>query len=101
MTRRKGAQRPLVGLAATVVDRHPRPAYFTEVHRRFVGRTGRVHAIVPSVPKEDPLVKLGFDEGTHIVFFRLTDLDVHESAPHKHPPKHGARGSHLPSTPKR
>jgi hypothetical protein len=93
----KGTRRPLVGMAATVVDTRPQPAYFTDRHRSWIGKTGRVHAIVPSVPKDDPLVKVGFDEGTHIVFFRLRDLDVHD-VPAEHPRKHGRRGSHLPHT---
>ncbi|MBV8164531.1 MAG: hypothetical protein JOZ91_09700 [Candidatus Eremiobacteraeota bacterium] len=88
----------LVGKAATVRDPQPQPRYFTDVHRESIGKTGRVHAIVPSVPKDDPLVKVGFDEGTHIVFFRLADLDVHDAVPAQHPPKHGRRGSHLPGS---
>jgi hypothetical protein len=92
----KGVRRPLVGMAATVLDKRPQPAYFTNVHRDRIGQTGRVHAIVPPVPKDDPLVKVGFDEGTHIVFFRLGDLDVHDAMRPEHPRKHGQRGSHLP-----
>ena len=88
----------LVGKAVTIRERRPQPQYFTDVHRSWIGKTGRVHAIVPSVPKDDPLVKVGFDEGTHIVFFRLADLDVHDALPPQHPRTHGRRGSHLPDS---
>jgi len=94
----RGAPRSgvLVGRSVAVRDSQPEPAYFTERHRRFIGRTGRVHAIVPSAPRENPLVKVGFAEGTQIVFFRLNDLDVHEASTPEGPRKHGKRGSHLP-----
>ena len=79
-------------------DPRPQPRYFTNVHRLWIGKTGRVHAIVPSVPKDDPLVKVGFDEGKRIVFFRLADLEVHDAVPAQNPPSHGRRGSHLPGS---
>jgi hypothetical protein len=86
----------LVGLAATVRPVHPQPSYFTALHRSVVGKTGRVHAIVPTAHKSDPLVKVGFDEGTQIVFFHLADLEIHDDRAPEHPQRHGRRGSHLP-----
>ena len=86
----------LVGKSVTVRTDSPEPAYFTAVHRRFAGRTGRVHAVVPAVPRENPLVKVGFDDGTAIAFFRLRDLDIDHEARPSDPKKHGKRGSHLP-----
>ncbi len=86
----------LVGRSVAVRDTQPEPAYFTDRHRRFVGKSGRVHAIVASAPRGNPLVKVGFDEGTQIVFFRLSDLAIGADAPPERPRKHGERGSHLP-----
>src|SRR4029077_20577959 len=86
----------LVGRSVAVRPAAPEPGYFTDVHRRWVGCTGRVHAVVPGEPRENPLVKVGFDDGSQIVFYRLADLDVDSDAPPDVPKKHGARGSHLP-----
>jgi hypothetical protein len=85
----------LVGRCVTIRPAQPLPAYFTEVHRRYIGKTGRVHAIVPAVPRDNPLVKVGFENGTQIVFFRKSELEV-AGEPEASPHKHGARGSHLP-----
>jgi hypothetical protein len=85
-----------VGKSVSVRHVASEPEYFTDVHRQWIGKSGRVHAVVPSVPRDNPLVKVGFDEGTQIVFFRLSDLDVHADAAPEHPRKHGERGSHLP-----
>jgi hypothetical protein len=74
------------------------PSYFTEVHRRWIGSTGRVHAVVPGQPRENPLVKVGFEDGAHIVFYRLAELDVDVGAPDDAHKKHGKRGSHLPGS---
>ncbi|HEY7980232.1 MAG TPA: hypothetical protein VID19_02015 [Candidatus Eremiobacteraceae bacterium] len=90
----------LVGRSVSVRATHPEPSYFTDVHRRWIGNTGRVHAVIPGQPRENPLVKVAFEEGTQIVFYRLADLDVdgdagaHDVA-HT---KHGTRGSHLPES---
>ncbi len=86
----------LVGKSVTVRGHDSVPAYFTDLHRQCIGKSGRVHAVVPSQPRDNPLIKVGFDEGTQIVFFRLHDLDVHSDAMPEHPRKHGKRGSHLP-----
>lgn len=86
----------LVGKSVMVRDTHPQPAYFTAVHRVWIGKVGRVHAVVPSAPRDNPLVKVGFDEGRQIVFFRLTDLNVRADVEQETPKKHGKRGSHLP-----
>jgi hypothetical protein len=86
----------LVGKSVSVRHTPEEPGYFTDVHRNWIGKTGRVHAVVPSVPRENPLVKVGFDEGTQIVFFRLSELDVHADRIAEQPRKHGKRGSHLP-----
>lgn len=86
----------LVGRSVTVRSVEPRPAYYTDVHRAWIGRSGRVHAIVPTADRANPLVKVGFVDGTQIVFYRLTELDVDSVAPLEQPKKHGARGSHLP-----
>ena len=75
---------------------HPQPEYFTDTHRQWIGKSGRVHAVVASVPRDNPLVKVGFDEGTQIVFFRLSELDVRAESTSEPPRKHGKRGSHLP-----
>lgn len=85
----------LVGRAVTIRASDPQPPYFTDVHRNRIGKTGRVHAIVPALPRDNPLVKVGFDEGTEIVFYRLSELEVHDADP-QNPRKHGQRGSHLP-----
>ena len=86
----------LVGRTATVKVVHPEPSYFTAAHRRWVGQSGRVHAIVAAEPRSNPLVKVGFGEPQTIVFYRLTELDVDPDAELSNPPKHGERGSHLP-----
>ena len=88
----------LVGRSVAVREPDPEPAYFTDVHRRWIGSTGRVHAVVPGEPRENPLVKVGFEDGTQIVFYRLADLDVHDSSSIETPKKHGTRGSHLPGS---
>jgi hypothetical protein len=88
----------LVGRSVSVRETHPEPSYFTDVHRRWIGSTGRVHAVVPGQPRENPLVKVGFENGTQIVFYRLADLDVDAGAPDDALKKHGKRGSHLPPT---
>jgi hypothetical protein len=92
----RAASNVLVGRSVTVIDRLPPPAYFQAIHHACAGKTGRVHAIVPGSSRANPLVKVGFDDGSRIVFFRLEDLAVHKDAPPVHPPKHGKRGSHLP-----
>jgi hypothetical protein len=86
----------LVGKSAAVRTADRQPAYFTNIHRQCIGKTGRIHAVVPSVPRDNPLVKVGFDDGKHIVFFRLADLEVTPQTPSDPPRKHGKRGSHLP-----
>ena len=86
----------LVGRSVTVRTGGPEPSYYTDVHRRFAGRTGRVHAVVPAEPRENPLIKVGFDEGTSIAFFRLGDLIVDREPGTSEQVKHGKRGSHLP-----
>lgn len=88
----------LVGRSVSVRKTDPEPAYFTDVHRRWVGSTGRVHAVVPGQARENPLVKVGFEDGSQIVFYRLADLDVDRDAPHDAQKKHGKRGSHLPGS---
>jgi hypothetical protein len=88
--------RALVGRTVTVKAVDVQPDYFTDVHRAAIGQRGRVHAIVPTSDRDDPLVKVGFDDGTRIVFYRLTDLDVDPDAPLPEPRKHGVRASHLP-----
>lgn len=84
----------LVGRSVTVHSRDVEPAYFTDVHRAWIGKVGRVHAVVPG-DGGDPLVKVGFEEGTQIVFYRLADLRV-DPDDLETPKKHGVRGSHLP-----
>jgi hypothetical protein len=86
----------LVGRTVTVRSVDVQPDYFTDVHRAAIGRTGRVHAIVPTSDRANPLVKVGFDEGTRIVFYRLSELYVDADAPFEEPRKHGERASHLP-----
>jgi hypothetical protein len=85
----------LVGRSVTVRD-GPQPEYFTEKHRAWIGRSGRVHAVVAGPERDNPLVKVGFDEGTQIVFYRLAELDVDAETPLENPKHHGERGSHLP-----
>jgi|GEM_PF-1649720 len=86
----------LVGRNATVRPGGLNPPHFTDAHRRWIGHTGRIHAIVAGDVRGNPLVKLGFGEPPQIVFFRLSDLDVDRSGQLENPPKHGERGSHLP-----
>lgn len=86
----------LVGRSVTVRARNAEPEYFTDVHRAWIGHSGRVHAVVATDDRSDPLVKVGFEGGTQIVFYRLADLDVDTASELANPPKHGKRGSHLP-----
>jgi hypothetical protein len=88
--------RVLVGRSVTVIARDPEPSYYTDVHRAWAGKTGRVHAVVDSGERDNPLVKIGFEGGTQIVFYRLRELTVDADADLVNPPKHGVRGSHLP-----
>ncbi len=85
----------VVGRAATVIAAHPEPDYFTDLHRAFVGQAGRVHAVIASPPRGNPLVKVGFEDGKRIVFYRLSELAIDRDAPLSAPVKHGKRGSHL------
>lgn len=92
----KERPKSIVGMAASVRASDDEPSYYTEVHRRHVGATGVVHAIVAAVPRENPLVKVKFPPDDKIVFFRLSELDVRDpDAPVKHE-RHGERASHLP-----
>jgi hypothetical protein len=84
----------LVGRSVTIRRPETEPRHFTELHRSRIGHTGRVHAVVAGGSRTDPLVKVGFEEGTSIVFFRLSDLEVHDVALERR--RHGHRGSHLP-----
>jgi hypothetical protein len=70
--------RPKVLVGKTVVVRlsHPEPSYYTDVHRRWIGQAGVVHAIVPAQPRENPLVKVKFGPDDQVVFFRRSDLDI-------------------------
>jgi hypothetical protein len=90
--------RPLVLVGKTVVVRSPaeEPSYFTPSHRARVGTTGVVHAVVPAVPRENPLIKVKFPPDDRIVFFRLSELDVMRDTPPEPPERHGERASHLP-----
>jgi hypothetical protein len=89
------SKRVLVGKSVTVRSPDVEPKYFTDVHRARVGQTGRVHAVVAG-DRDDPLVKVGFEEGTQIVFYRLADLSVDHDAEPETPKRHGVRASHLP-----
>src|SRR5579872_136183 len=91
----KPASGVLVGRNVTIRRSTPEPPYYTDVHRRRVGETGRVHAIVAGASKKDPLVKVGFEDGTTIVFFRLSEIDVRDDGEVERR-QHGKRGSHLP-----
>jgi hypothetical protein len=86
----------LVGRSVIVRANADEPEYYTDVHRTRVGQEGRVHAIVPTDDRANPLVKVGFDEGAQIVFYRLADLEVDPDAGLDLSKKHGVRGSHLP-----
>jgi hypothetical protein len=86
----------LVGRTVTVKAVDVQPDYFTDVHRAAIGQRGRVHAIVPTSDRDNPLVKVGFDDGTRIVFYRFSELDVDPDAPPEEPRRHGVRASHLP-----
>jgi hypothetical protein len=94
----RARERPgvLVGKPVSVRHKNQQPGYFTDAHRKWIGKTGRVHAVVASEPRDNPLVKVGFDEGTQIVFFHLSELDVHAEGVSEPARKHGKRGSHLP-----
>ena len=85
----------LVGRNVTIRTGGPQPEYFTDIHRRYIGKKGCVHAVVASMPRENPLVKVGFENGSEIVFFRRSELDIEDEATPE-PRKHGKRGSHLP-----
>src|SRR5579864_3430599 len=91
----KAPRLKLVGATVAVKAQADTPAYFTPVHQQWIGKTGRVHAIVPGSTRDNPLVKVGFEGGTRIVFFRLHDLDV-QPEELENPRHHGKRGSHLP-----
>jgi len=92
----RAGSRVLVGRNATVRPDGVRPPHFTDAHRKWIGQTGRIHAIVATDVRSNPLVKVGFGDPPQIVFFRLADLEVqHDGAP-MNPRKHGERGSHLP-----
>ena len=86
----------LVGKTVTVRVSEVEPQYFTEIHRRWAGASGVVHAIVPAQPRDNPLVKVKFGPEEQIVFFRLSELDVLTEEPAAHPERHGTRASHLP-----
>jgi hypothetical protein len=88
--------RVIVGRCVTVRHCDPEPSYFTEVHRSWCGKTGRVHAVVATGERDNPLVKVGFDDGVHIVFYRLKELTLDVETTLVNPAKHGVRGSHLP-----
>jgi len=88
----------IVGMAASVRSPDDEPSYFTDVHRGYVGSTGIVHAIVPAVPRDNPLVKVKFPPDDRIVFFRLSELAVRDPDEPVEHEKHGDRGSHLPRT---
>jgi len=86
----------IVGLTAIVRAMNAEPAYFTDIHRRYVGTEGVVHAIVPAVPRDNPFVKLKFPPDDRVVFFRLSELDVREPDKPVEHSRHGERSSHLP-----
>ncbi|HME81948.1 MAG TPA: hypothetical protein VKF82_07705 [Candidatus Eremiobacteraceae bacterium] len=88
-------EKVLVGRSVSVRARDVEPEYFTDVHRAWVGHAGRVHAIVPG-GADNPLIKVGFADGTQIVFYRLADLDVDRAGELDTPKRHGERASHLP-----
>jgi hypothetical protein len=92
---RERASGVLVGRSVTIRRPETEPAHFTALHRARIGQTGRVHAIVASGSRTDPLVKVGFEAGTSIVFFRLSDLDV-DAQTEIEKRHHGKRASHLP-----
>ena len=86
----------IVGLTAIVRETNVEPSYFTDIHRRYVGAEGVVHAIVPAVPRDNPFVKLKFPPDDRVVFFRFSDLDVRTPEEPVEHTKHGDRASHLP-----
>ncbi len=86
----------LVGRTVTVISTKETPGYFTGVHRKWLGKRGRIHAVVGTQSRQNPLIKVGFNEGEQIVFYRLSELKVHRDEPASPPRKHGKRGSHLP-----
>jgi len=92
----KGPRFKLVGASVTIKPHEKLPPHFTGRHAERIGQTGRVHAVVADKSSSDPLVKVGFAEGTQIVFFRLSDLEIAADEPLLNPRRHGARGSHLP-----
>lgn len=55
-----------------------------------------MHAVVPALPRDNPLVKVKFGSEDQIVFFRLSELDVRHEEPAEAPQQHGKRASHLP-----
>lgn len=87
----------LVGRRVTV-RAGAQPDYFTAAHRERIGQSGRVHAVVAGQEHDNPLVKVGFEAGTRIVFFRLTELDVDSDSELENPKRHGQRASHLPKS---
>ena len=90
-------QKPKALVGRTVTVRQgTQPDYFTDAHRQWIGRSGRVHAVVAGDDRVNPLVKVGFEEGTRVVFFRLSELDVDPDSPLENPRRHGQRASHLP-----
>ena len=92
-------QKPKVLVGRSVMVRAgPQPDYFTDAHRARIGHTGRVHAVVAGQDRDNPLVKVGFESGTRIVFFRLAELDVDSDALLENPKRHGRRASHLPKS---
>lgn len=92
----KDRPKAIVGLGALVRAVRDEPSYFTDAHRRRVGSTGVVHAIVPAQPRDNPLVKVKFPPDDAIVFFRLSELEIREpDEPVRHE-RHGERASHLP-----
>jgi hypothetical protein len=92
----KERPKAIVGLGALVRAHDVEPSYFTDAHRRRVGASGIVHAIVPAQPRDNPLVKVKFPPDDRIVFFRLCDLEISDpDEPVKHE-RHGERASHLP-----
>lgn len=92
----KDRPKTIVGLGALVREPAAEPAYFTDAHRRRIGATGIVHAIVPAEPRDNPLVKVKFPPDDRIVFFRLSELEIREPDEPVQHERHGNRASHLP-----
>ena len=66
----------IVGKVVTVRIPAAEPSYFTDLHRRWIGASGTVHAIVNAQPRDNPLIKVKFGDEQQVVFFRLSDLDL-------------------------